>query len=435
MNYREARAYIEASAKYGSVLGLESIKRLMKELADVQDRLKVLHVAGTNGKGSTIAYISEILKQSGYKVGRYTSPAVFDYLEIFSVNGEKISEDDYALCMTEVRQAVERILQKGYPCPTSFEMETALAYLYFYKMKCDICIIETGLGGDLDATNVVENTMLSVITSISLDHTQYLGDTITEIAGHKAGIIKKDSAVVCGLQGGKCGSEVYHVIREKAKKQNAELICVNEPVNMRFESGTTVFDYCDKQGNMMRGLETHMLGVFQTENAANAIEAALFLRRKGYGITEEHIREGIKKAVWHGRFEKICDTPKIYFDGGHNPGAAEYIRKTIEIYFTNEKIIYIIGVLADKDYDSVLRLTGDIPKGIITIAPHNARALSAEQLRETAIKYNDNVTAAQSVAEAIDMAESQTGEDGVIMIFGSLSYLWEVKDVLRKRMK
>lgn len=430
MNYIKAREYIENAAKKGSILGLENMERLMKELDNVQDKIKVLHIAGTNGKGSTLAYISEILKQAGYKVGKYTSPAVFDYKEIFSVNGENISEEMYGRCMGKIAKAIERINEQGFDSPTAFEIETALAFLYFYEEKCDIALIETGMGGDLDATNVVKNTLVSVITPISLDHMQFLGETIEEIAGHKSGIIKASSAVVVASQ----TEEATKVITEYADKKNAKEVSCGIPQNIRFEPDKTVFDYVTSSGERLLKLTTNMLGNFQPENAITAIEAVNYLNENGFNITNENILDGISKARWHGRFEKISENPLIYFDGGHNPAAALHIKKSLEIYFTNRKIVYIIGVLADKDYDGVLSITGGMANEIITITPNNPRALSGESLKEAAKKYNDNVVCADTISQAIDKAYAYTKkDDGIIVVFGSLSFLEEIRDAVNKK--
>ena len=376
MDYQTAREFINNVSKKGSILGLESIKRLMDKLGNVQDELKVVHIAGTNGKGSTLAYMLSVLKVAGYKTGRYNSPAVFDCLEVFSINGENISRDDYAKYMTIIKEKCDEIVNEGFEMPTYFEVETAFAYKYFYDKKCDVVLIETGMGGDYDATNVVNNTILSILSSISMDHMQFLGNTIEEIAYHK---------------------------------------------------NRTLFDYDE-----MKDLETPLRGTFQVINAGLAISALRILGKTSFNITDNNIRTGIKNTIWHGRFEKLSDAPLIYLDGGHNPGAAEYIRKSIEIYFTNRKIVYIIGVLADKDYDTVLRKTADLASSIITVTPpKNSRALSGDDLRKTALKYNSNVLYEENITDAVKTAVKTAGSDGGIMIFGSLSYLSEIEKTLR----
>lgn len=426
MNYKEAREYIDKAALKGSVMGLDNIVNLMSKLGNVQDRLNVVHIAGTNGKGSVSAYINQILLEAGYKVGRYTSPAVFDYLEIFSIDNIPISKNEYAHMITEVRQAADIMKSEGMAEPTAFEIETAAAYKYFYDNKCDVVIIETGMGGTDDATNVVSNPLVSVITSISMDHMEYLGDNIEKITGKKAGIIKKNGSVVTAPQ----QHSVLNVIMNKADNENAHVVTAKHMESTVFTTDKTICSY-KSNSKTVYSLETHMLGTFQTVNMAVAVETAEKLKEKGLYIYKENIENGIKNAIWHGRFEKIAGQPEIYFDGGHNPGAADNIRNTLEIYFTNRKIIYIIGVLKDKDYDRVLSVTADLAYHIITITPpDNKRALDGKELLKTVYKYNKNAEYADNIENAVSKAKELAGSEGVVIIFGSLSYLGKIKDIV-----
>lgn len=426
MNFLEARNYINEVGKKGSILGLENMNNLMNKLGNVQDKVKVLHIAGTNGKGSTSAYISEILKEAGFKVGKYTSPAVFNYLEIFKINDEMIKEEDYAELVSEIKEKIEELVLEGLNEPTAFEVETALAYLWFYREKCDFAVIETGLGGITDATNVVSKPILSVLTPISMDHMQFLGNTIEEIAEKKAGIIKRGCDVVTSVQ----EQRVLEVIKENAKRKESNLVCT-KAAKGKFDIKKTEVFYEGSDG-VKYETETLLLGSFQLQNIATAIECAIALKGKkemwSERISKCVIEDGIKKTMWHGRFEKIGEKPDIYFDGGHNPGAALNIKDTIEIYFTNKKIVYIIGVLADKDYDSVLKITAPYAEKIITITPpENARALDGRKLLETVKKYNDEAMYIDNLDEAIELGKELAGEDGVLIIFGSLSYLGRIK--------
>lgn len=428
MNYEEARAYVkEISLKKGSVLGLACIRNLMAELGNVQERLNVVHIAGTNGKGSVSAYVSQILLEAGYKVGRYTSPAVFDYLEVFSINHIPISEEEYAHIITEIQAAVNNMEKKGEPLPTAFEIETALAYQYFYRQQCDVVVVETGLGGIDDATNLIKNPLVSVITSISMDHMQFLGSTLEEIAEKKAGIIKRNSSVVAAVQ----PETVLEVIRQKAEAEQAALIMAQDMETVHYDTDKTICRYQSHSG-MEYELETRMLGTFQTYNMAVAVETAEILKDKGLFIYQEHIVKGIRNAIWHGRFERIGERPAVYFDGGHNPGAAQNIRNTMEIYFTNKKIIYIIGVLADKDYNRVLSVTADLADYIITITPpDNPRALDGRELLKTVLKYHRNAGYEASLENALTKAKQMAGSEGIVMIFGSLSYLGKIKELMQ----
>lgn len=428
MNYEEAREYIDRAALRGSVMGLENIVNLMSELGNVQDRLNVVHIAGTNGKGSVSAYICQILLEAGYKVGRYTSPAVFDYLEIISVNNNSISKVEYAEVMTNVIEAADNMKAKGMAEPTVFEMETAAAYKYFYDSNCDVVIIETGMGGIDDATNVVSNPMVSVITSISMDHMQYLGDTLEKIAWNKAGIIKRNGSVVTAPQ----NESVLQVIKNKVYMENANIVTAKSMKSITFAHDKTLCRY-QSSSETLYDLDTCMLGTFQIPNMAVAVEVSELLKNKGLYIYRENIEEGIKNARWHGRFERLAVQPEVYFDGGHNPGAAENIRNTLEIYFTNRKIIYIIGVLADKDYDKVLSVTAGLAHHIITITPpDNKRALSGNELLKAVLKYNSNAEYEENLENAVAKAEVLAGSEGVVIIFGSLSYLGKIKDIFNK---
>lgn len=428
MNYEESRKYIQDASSRGSVLGLDNIVNLMNKLGNVQDRLKVVHIAGTNGKGSTSAYITQILIEAGYTVGRYTSPAVFDYMEMFTINNINISEDEYAVNMTIIKKAIDEMEAEHMTLPTSFEIETALAYLYFYRNKCDIAIIETGMGGRLDATNIVKSPLVSVLTSISKDHSRFLGETLEEITFNKAGIIKKNCPVVSAIQ---C-DEAAKVIKEEAIKNNSKLIVCNELQNVRFNNDKTYGRYVGISNEF--NIETSMLGTFQIHNIPTAIETILALKSEGFFIYKENIENGIKNASISGRCERINDTPAIYIDGGHNPGAALNLKNTLEMYFTNRKLVYIIGVLADKDYDTVLSVTGGFANHIITVTPpDNARSLDGRELLKTVLKYNTSAEYADDLEKAVNRGIECAGDEGVLFVFGSLSYLGRIKEIVRSK--
>jgi dihydrofolate synthase/folylpolyglutamate synthase len=428
MNYEESRKYIQDASSRGSVLGLDNIVNLMNKLGNVQDRLKVVHIAGTNGKGSTSVYITQILIEAGYTVGRYTSPAVFDYMEMFTINNINISEDEYAVNMTIIKKAIDEMEAEHMTLPTSFEIETALAYLYFYRNKCDIAIIETGMGGRLDATNIVKSPLVSVLTSISKDHSRFLGETLEEITFNKAGIIKKNCPVVSAIQ---C-DEAAKVIKEETIKNNSKLIVCNELQNVRFNNDKTYGRYVGISNEF--NVETSMLGTFQIHNIPTAIETILALKSEGFFIYKENIENGIKNASISGRCERINDTPAIYIDGGHNPGAAFNLKNTLEMYFTNRKLVYIIGVLADKDYDTVLSVTGGLANHIITVTPpDNARSLDGRELLKTVLKYNTSAEYADDLEKAVNRGIECAGDDGVLFVFGSLSYLGRIKEIVRSK--
>lgn len=421
MDYQEARAYLHEAGKYGSVLGLTGMQTLLKELGNPQDKLKFIHIAGTNGKGSVLAYVSTILKEAGYRVGRYISPTLFSYRERIQVNDTYITKEaltEYTAC---IRQAAERMTAAGKPHPTVFEIETAMAFLYFVQEKCDIVVLETGMGGDTDATNVVQTTVLEILTSISMDHMQFLGNTLAEIAGHKAGIIKPDTVVVSAAQ----EPEAIQVIAERAGRQRAALRIADPGRAADVACGlfTQRFSYGGYEG-----LEIHLAGTCQIENAVVAVEAVRALQDMGWRITEAQLRSGLVKTVWRGRFTVLCEKPLFIADGAHNRGAAKQLKKSIEMYLQGRRIFAICGVLRDKEYEEVLQTVAPYIENMITIeTPDNPRALPAEELAETARRYICRVRAAQSIAEAVALSlAAADGENDAILAFGSLSFLGEL---------
>ena len=442
MTYEEAREYIGQVSKTGSILGLDSIGNLMEELENVQDKLSVIHIAGTNGKGSTGAYMESVLIEAGKKVGRYTSPAVFEPLEVWRINRENISKEDYVAILTQVKMACERMVEKGMAHPTVFEVETAMAFFYFYEKKCDYVLLEVGMGGITDATNLIKKPVCSVITSISMDHMQFLGNTLGEIAAAKAGIIKEECPVVCLRQ----TNEVMQVIQEEARKKNAilwtadadhgqvrklilkaekeELFPVGE-LPVQAEATLLELSFCYPGIGRLR---TTMAGSYQLENAY----LATVVLHEVLHIPAETIREGIEKTKWPGRFEIASTNPLVILDGAHNEDAAEKLAATVRNYFTNKKITYIIGVLADKEHEKMLKMMLPLAERVYTVTPHNARAMDAVSLAEEALKYHNNVTACESIQEACEKALTHTAKEDVILAFGSLSYLGELKQEIKR---
>lgn len=416
--YKEAREYLNSIIKYGSVLGLDSIKELLKRVGNPQNDLKFVHIAGTNGKGSTLAFISTILKTAGYQTGRYISPTVFSYREKIQVNEEYITKDSFASLTFEIKEAIHTMLGEGLAHPTIFEVETVLAFLYCKQEKCDIVILEAGLGGLLDATNVVENTLIAVLTAISRDHMEFLGDTISEITLNKAGIIKKDSTVVTTNQ----PSAAIKVIKEKCDDFNNILVVAdNNKVNhIIYKKLQIIFDY-----NEFKKIEINLAGSYQIQNAVLAIETVKALRSKGFQISEEVIIKGLKETRWSGRFSVVCAEPLIIIDGAHNEAAAIKLSETIEYYFKDKKIMFVMGVLGDKEYEKIAKITASLAYKILTVTtPNNPRALNGEELAKTIRKYNANVEYVPTIEEAARKCMNENSID-VIIAFGSLSYLGE----------
>lgn len=429
MNYREAMAYVEELKQYGTVMGLGTMRELCARLGNPQDQLKFVHIAGTNGKGSVLAYVSTVLDASGYRVGRYISPAVKDYREKFQIGGRMITQ--LALCssMERVRKAAEAMAEEGLPHPTEFEVETAVAFVYFLDKKCDIVVLETGLGGAQDATNVINTTLVAAFSSIGMDHMDILGDSLEKIAAVKAGIIKNKCYVISSKQ----TPEVMKVLRQAATLHKAKLFTadVARTKNVRYGTTKQHFTY-----GKYKDLEITMLGQFQIENAVVALEVIAALVRLGYPVTEDKLRQGLAEAKWPGRFDIIGKNPLFIADGAHNEDASQKLAQSIRFYFPNKRIIFIIGMLRDKEYEKVICNTYDLAQQIITVTPPVPdRALHAYDLAQSVRQYHDSVTVADSVQEAVEIAYLLSGQDkdSIIIAFGSLSYLGELMDVVEHR--
>lgn len=422
MTYEEAAEFADSTKKYGSILGLESIRNLMQELGNIQEQLHIIHVAGTNGKGSVCAFLSAALTEAGYRVGRYNSPAVFERREVFRIGETMISKEEYAAVFERVQTACEVLTKRGCPHPTVFEVETAAAFLWFYEKKCDLVLLETGMGGETDATNLITHPVCSVLTSIGMDHMQYLGNTIEEIAKVKAGIIKKGCPVVALKQ----SDGVCEVIKNKAEECGSRCVLVEVPQYMQEAPiwGTTLQDV------HYGSVHTALGGIWQRENLSLALAVLKLLEESDYSITKEAVQNGIAKTIWHGRYEVLQTEPLFIIDGAHNPIAVKRLKQTIEKDFTNREIIYIIGVLADKEHEKMLRLLLPGAKAVFTVTPDNPRALDGESLAKEARKYADNIWYVPDIGKAVKMAKETAKESDVILAVGSLSYLKEVKKAL-----
>ena len=426
MNYKESRLYIEHAQKYGSVLGLNNMEIMMERLGNPQDELQFIHVAGTNGKGSVLAYVSTVLKEAGYQVGRYVSPTLFSYLERIEINGEPVSEEIFAAQVTKVANVVASMVKEGLAHPTPFEIETAVAFLCFKELKCQIVALETGMGGLLDATNLITTTQIAVLTSISMDHMGFLGNTLQEIARNKAGIIKPGCHVVTTRQ----KPEAMTVVEGTARRFKVPVHVADKEDALVEESSCfgQKFLYGDEE------YEISMAGVYQIENAVIALKVLEVLKELGYEISGDAIHKGMKETVWGGRFSILDKSPVFVIDGAHNPDAALKLEASIQEYFAGKTIYYIMGMFKDKDYDRVAQITAPYAKEIMTIAtPKNERALPAEELAKTVRKYNSHVTSMQSLQDAVDVAYKKAKPEDVIIAFGSLSFLGEISELVKKR--
>ncbi len=427
MNYKDAMEYMDSVKKYGIVPGLSGIRELCRQLSDPQNELSFVHIAGTNGKGSTLSYISTILKCAGYKVGRYISPVIYNYCEKIQINGKPISQKMMAEYITRVKEACDRMKENGYPHPTPFEIETAVAFLFFKDNQCDIVVMECGMGGREDATNLIENTKVAVLTSISMDHMQYLGKTLDKIAWQKAGIIKENGYVVTAMQ----EEEALDVINKEARDKNSSITVVGKTTAVRYGLLKQSFTYWSKTGKKYENIEIPLSGKHQIQNASLAIEAVEKLTNCGFFIEEKQLRKGFMETKWPGRFQVLAKKPYFVVDGAHNEDAAKKLAESIQFYFTNKRIIYIMGVLRDKEYEKIIAETYTYADCIITVTPpENSRALSAIELAQAVLCYHPRVTNAGSLEEAVEMAYLLADKNDVILSFGSLSYLGRLTDIV-----
>ena len=347
MKYEDALSFIEECNLLGSIPGLDSIRDLADRIGNPQDELKFIHVAGTNGKGSVSSFIATVLQLCGLRIGRYISPTIYTYRERFQINGKMIGKKELGEEMSLMKEACDALVSQGKPHPTSFEIETALAFHYFYKKQCDIVVLETGMGGTLDATNIIKDPLMCVLTSISMDHMQFLGDTLSKIAENKCGIIKGGSRVVCAMQPDEAETVVMDVCREK----NASLVFADASQVEYIPLGKAGKPSLEKQAFLFEGerYEISLLGKYQIENAVTAIKALQELRTIGYTkITDEKIKKGLLDTQWKGRFSLLAGKPYFVADGAHNVAAAKKLAESIRFYFTNRKIVYIMGMWTNR---------------------------------------------------------------------------------------
>lgn len=435
-------AYINEPRWQASRLGLERISAALDALGRPQDALSFVHVAGTNGKGSTCAYISSICRAAGLKTGLFTSPYIERFEERIQVNGQAISYEELSRVTRSVQVVAEELAHKTGDHLTEFELMCAVALVYFAQQACDIVVLEVGLGGRLDSTNVIDRAEVDVITRIDLDHTALLGDTLEAIAGEKAAIIKPGAAVVSAPQ----TDGVRAVI--EAAAHCADTLCFVSDQNIvnlgvRVNNGSLFREFSYKTFDK---LQTSLLAGYQIENAALALEAALALRCRGFDISDEALRAGIAQATWPGRFEIVqfasgetvpeqpVRHPAIVVDGGHNPQGARALAQSIREVFAGRRVIFVMGVLADKAYGEMIEAVADLAKLFIAVTPDNPRALAAHELEQ---EIRQRTTApsimAASYDDALELAMSNAENADVVCFFGSLYAIADVKNALRHR--
>lgn len=420
MTYDEAIKYIHGVSNFFCKPGLDRIRNLCRGLGNPQEDLKFIHVTGTNGKGSVCAMLDSVLREGGYKVGLFTSPYVREFNERMRINGENIPNSRLA----ELTEKVKAVAEKMTDRPTEFELITAIAFQYFNEEKCDIVILEVGMGGRLDATNIISSSLLQIITGVAIDHAAFLGETIEKIAGEKAGIIKENSVALWGGD-----SMVAETVIEAECENKQTILCKTDYSRLSIDSADlsgTLFNYKNRQG-----MKIALLGSYQPRNAAIVLDAIDNLSGIGLRVSEEAIREGLAKAVWHARFEIISENPLIIFDGAHNPQGVDAAVKSIEDYFGKEKIVIISGVLRDKDYNYISKSISRVADTVYTITPDNPRALSAVEYAECIKMHGASAMPCDSIASAISLAKKRAIDgDKSICCLGSLYTYFEVVDLI-----
>ncbi len=427
MNYTEARAYVDSTEKFGIKPGLERITKMMTYLGNPQDKLRCIHVAGTNGKGSTCTMLASILTGAGYKTGLFTSPYVIDFRERFMVDGEMISEEEFAELMTKVR-TVNDLLEKSGCSLTQFELITAVAFLWFSLKECDVVVLECGLGGRLDSTNVIREPLCSVITKISLDHTDILGDTVQKIAAEKAGIVKPGCPVVLAPNQTK---EAVSVVEKRCAELGSPLIVSGmDTVKVK----TMLPTMTEAVYGGLRFM-VPLPGPHQVENAVTVINAARELNEYGLKLPDDKIVAGIAKAKIPARFDIISHDPLVVVDGAHNPDGIGALCSSIDALLGGRNIVGIIGMLRDKAYESALSEIVPRFDMVLTVTPDSPRALSAKDLAACAqqfVREGVTVKPVDNLKKAAAIALDMTDEAAAVVVCGSLYLASEMLPIMKE---
>ena len=416
MSIETTLVYIHKTSWLGSKPGLSRTNELLEKLGNPHKNLKFVHVAGTNGKGSTCAYIASVLAEAGYKTGLYTSPYINFFNERIRINGECISDSDLEKFVDIIRPFADSMDDS----PTEFEVITALAMKYFCEKECDIVVLEVGMGGEFDSTNVIDTPECAVITPIALDHTAVLGKTIKEVAHAKSGIIKGGSVVCADSKG-----DAHDVIKETCDNKNATLFSpdFSEIKNMISDIYGNSFDYKE-----YTGIKISLTGTYQPRNAVVALTALEVLRNKGYKITSDHIYKGLEKTRWMGRFEILGKDPVFVLDGAHNPHGMQAAFESLSTLFPGKKIVFVTGAMADKDTQTMFSIITPISDIFYTLTPDNPRSMDSKKLADL---LSELEATAQSFGtnfdKAVKTAVNRAGKDGIVAALGSLYFSNDIR--------
>lgn len=428
MTYDQAIEYLKGLTKFGINLGLVRIEEILRRLGNPQQRLNIIHIGGTNGKGSTTAMLASILKAAGYKIGMFSSPHLHSYTERFLINGEPIQPQKLAQLIGYLRPHLEAMVAEGFEHPTEFEVSTALALFYFAQEQTDFVALEVGLGGTIDSTNVV-TPRVSVITNVALDHMNYLGQTIEEIATVKAGIIKKGVPVVTAAEG-----SALEIIKHSAATQNSKLTEVGKDITWQGLQQSISQGYqefiIDGRHNSYQ-VKLPLLGRHQQTNAATAVAAVeILFDGNGHHIPSTAVLEGLRTVKWPARLEVLQSQPTVILDGAHNHAGAVVLKQALVEYFTQQKFIFVLGMLADKERAKVVAELAPLAKQVIVTRSNNPRAGDWAALAEHVQNYLEEVSLVQDVGQAVQLALSKAAKEDVICITGSLYMVAEARATL-----
>ena len=417
MTYEEALRFIHGVDWRGTVFGLDRIRELLSLLGDPQKKLRFVHVAGTNGKGSTSAMLASVFRAAGYRTGLYVSPYIRRFNERIQVDGEDIPDPELARLTAKVRDLTAGMVDK----PTEFELVTAIGFEWFYERHCDIVVCEVGMGGRLDATNVIDSPELSVITNIGLDHMKFLGDTLAKIAAEKAGILKPGRPCVCYGH----VPEADAVLREAALEKGCPLVTADfdRPRNVTFSPDGVSFA-CAPFG----ALRVPLAGTYQLRNGMVVLTAVEELRKIGWDLSDEAVREGLARVRWPGRFEILSREPLVIADGGHNPQGVSAAVESLQSLYPGRPAVLLMGIMADKDVPTVLSLVAPVAARFVCVTPDNPRALPAPELAARLSALGAKAEAAPSVAEGVRLAMERLPENGLVLALGSLYMSQAVRD-------
>ena len=419
MNAQQAIEYIHSVFWKGSIPGLGRTLTLLEKMGNPHKDLKFVHIAGTNGKGSTAAMTASVLRKAGYCTGLYTSPYIYTFHERMQVNGELISDDE----LVAITEFVKPLADSMEESPTEFELVSCIAFEFFKRRGCDIVVLEVGMGGALDSTNVIPTPEVAVVTNIGLDHTDYLGNTLEEIALNKAGIFKEGGNAV--IYRGTPGVEAVF-----------EKVCAEKNVKLKkadFDSLKPISHSLDGQVFDCAGYESlqiPLLGDHQMRNAAVVLAVMEILTQKGWKITRQNVYDGLRDVSWPGRFDIVSREPLFIIDGGHNPQCIDALVKNIGDYLTGKRVIALTGVLADKDYGEMYRPVMPLVEQFVCVTPPNPRRLMAQELAEYLTRAGAKAAACETVADGVSTAVNLAGKDGAVLCFGSLYTIGDIKEAL-----